>query len=53
MKVTIIVGGKFHSFELAEQLEKKKYLNNLITSYPAWMVYKDYNIKKKKLNQLL
>jgi len=49
MKVTIIVGGRFHAFDLAEQLEKKGYLYNLITSYPSWKLNKKFNIKKKKI----
>jgi len=49
MKVSIIVGGKFHAFNLAEQLEKRNHLNQLITSYPIWKIYKYYNIKKKKI----
>lgn len=49
MKVTIIVGGKFHAFNLAEQLEKNNYLNNLITSYPIWKIINRYKIKKKKI----
>ena len=49
MKVTIIVGGRFHAFDLAEQLEKKGFLHNLITSYPSWKLNKNFNIKKKKI----
>lgn len=52
MKVTILVGGKFHAFNLAEQLEKKKYLNNLITSYPIWKIVYNYNIQKKKIKSI-
>ena len=29
MKVSIIVGGKFHAFDLAKELNKKKYLNSM------------------------
>ena len=34
MKIAIIVGGRFHAFNLAEQLNKFKLLDQLITSYP-------------------
>jgi glycosyltransferase involved in cell wall biosynthesis len=53
MKVTIVVGGKFHAFDLAEQLEKKGYLLNLITSYPKWKILKHYTIEKKKIKTVL
>ena len=32
MKVIVSCGGKFHAFNLAEQLDKKGYLEKLITS---------------------
>lgn len=35
MKVVITVGGQFHAFELARQLEKKGFLEQLITGYPS------------------
>jgi len=53
MKVTIVVGGKFHAFDLAEQLEKKSHLLNLITSYPKWKICKFYNIEKKKIKSVV
>jgi len=34
MKITIQVGGRFHAFNLAYQLERRGYLQKLITSYP-------------------
>ena len=40
MKVSISVGGKFHAFYLAEQLQKKGDLLQLITSYPRFEVKK-------------
>jgi glycosyltransferase involved in cell wall biosynthesis len=49
MKVSIIVGGKFHAFNLAEQLERRNYLRQIITSYPVWKICNYYNIKKKKI----
>ena len=38
MKIAIIVGGRFHAFNLAEQIEKKKLLYKLITSYPKYFL---------------
>ncbi len=52
MKITIVVGGKFHSFNLAEQLNKKNVLKSLITSYPNYSL-KKYGIKKEKVKSLL
>ena len=47
MKVSIIVGGRFHAFNLAEQLYKKKYLKKLITSYPKTYIKNNFNIDKE------
>jgi glycosyltransferase involved in cell wall biosynthesis len=44
MRLTIIVGGRFHAFDLAHQLQKRKIIFELITSYPKFIV-KKYNIK--------
>ena len=35
MKITIVVNGRFHAFDLAAQLERRGHLLRLITSYPA------------------
>lgn len=40
MKITIIVGGRFHAFDLAYQLQKKKINYKLITSYPLFTLKK-------------
>jgi glycosyltransferase involved in cell wall biosynthesis len=48
MKVSIIVGGKFHAFNLAEQINDKKSLNQIITSYPKYKL-KKYGINKDKI----
>ena len=40
MKVTIIVGGRWHAFDLARELNEKGHLHKLITNYPAWYVKK-------------
>lgn len=47
MKITISVGGRFHAFDLAQQLLKRDYLERLITSYPKFEV-KKYGIPKDK-----
>jgi glycosyltransferase involved in cell wall biosynthesis len=44
MRLTIIVGGRFHAFDLVIQLQKKRIPFVLITSYPRFFV-KKYNIK--------
>ena len=38
MKVNISVVGRFHAFNLAQQLKKHKVLNKLITTYPKFKV---------------
>lgn len=52
MKVTISVGGKFHLFNLAQQLVKRDYLLQLITSYPKFETAK-YGIPKNKTSSVL
>jgi glycosyltransferase involved in cell wall biosynthesis len=49
MRITILVGGKFHAFDLAQQLEAKGHLLKLITTYPKWKVTKNYDIPKEKI----
>jgi len=52
MDVSVSVGGKFHMFNLAQQLEKSGHLKQLITSYPKFEVIK-YGIPKNKINSVL
>ena len=52
MKISIIVGGKFHAFNLANQINNKKYLNQIITSYPASYL-KRYGVEKNKVHSIL
>ena len=52
MQVTISVGGRFHAFYLAQQLLKRGYLNQLITSYPKFEVVK-YGIPKNKIGSVV
>ncbi|MCM8792431.1 MAG: glycosyltransferase family 4 protein [Candidatus Omnitrophica bacterium] len=52
MKVIISVGGKFHAFYLAKELEKRGFLDTIFTSYPYFKV-KDSKIDKKKVKCLI
>ena len=36
MKITIVVGGRWHAFDLAKELHKRGYLHKLITTYPKF-----------------
>jgi hypothetical protein len=45
MKVFISVFGKFHAFDLAEQLNNNKYLYKIFTTYP-YSYLKKYGIEK-------
>jgi glycosyltransferase involved in cell wall biosynthesis len=44
-KIILACSGKFHYFDFAEELEKKKKLKYLICDYPYFLL-KPYNIKK-------
>ncbi|MDB6134130.1 MAG: glycosyl transferase group 1 [Verrucomicrobiales bacterium] len=48
MKITVSVAGKFHAFYLASQLQKRRHLHRLITTYPKFEVAK-YGIDKNKI----
>ena len=52
MKVTISVGGKFHAFYLAKQLQKSGYLDRIFTSYP-WPKVKDSGLLRQKVDCLI
>ncbi len=52
MKVAISVPGRFHLFNLAQQLLKRDYLSQLITSYPKFEVVK-YGIPRDKVSSIL
>lgn len=49
MKVSIIVGGRFHAFNLAEELEKKNELYQLVTTYPKFYFKNKFKIDKNKI----
>jgi glycosyltransferase involved in cell wall biosynthesis len=38
MKICISSGGKFHSYYLAQQLNKRGYLSQIITTYPKFLL---------------
>lgn len=38
LRVTIVVGGRWHAFDLARELERAGQLHRLITNYPRWFV---------------
>jgi glycosyltransferase involved in cell wall biosynthesis len=48
MRVVVSVGGRFHAFNLAAELEKRGALMRLITSYPKFEVVK-YGIPKERI----
>ena len=52
MKVTISVGGRFHAFDLAGQLQKRGVLHRLITSYPKFKTMQ-WGIPKNKIKSIL
>ena len=52
MKIDIIVGGRFHAFNLAEQLNKFKVLDQLITSYPKFYIKKNFEIDLKVVKSI-
>ncbi|MBM4388482.1 MAG: glycosyltransferase family 1 protein, partial [Deltaproteobacteria bacterium] len=52
MRVVISVGGRFHAFNLAQQLARKDYLKKIITSYPKFETAK-YGIPKEKIDSVI
>lgn len=52
MKITVSVGGRFHIFNLAQQLFKRGYLSRFITSYPKFEVVK-YGIPRQLTRSIL
>ncbi len=51
MKVTIVVGGRWHAFDLAKELNKHGHLHRIITSYPRWFVMQ-WEIPREKIISL-
>lgn len=52
MRITLSVGGKFQIFNLAQQLLKRGYLQQLITSYPKFEVVK-YGIPRNLTESII
>ncbi len=48
MRVALSVGGRFHAFDLAQQLHKRGYLTRLLTSYPKYKL-QSWGIPKSKI----
>lgn len=51
MKITIVVGGRWHAFDLARELQNAGHLYRLITNYPYWFVRR-WGIPKQKVVSL-
>ncbi|MCV3214635.1 glycosyltransferase family 4 protein [Plectonema radiosum NIES-515] len=51
MKVTVSVCGRFHAFNLAQQLQTKKYLHKLISTYPSFAITK-FGIDKQFIHSI-
>ena len=52
MRIGLVVGGKFHAFNLAEQLNNEGCLKTIITSYPKSYLIK-HGIKKNLIKSLV
>ena len=52
MKVTVSVKGRFHAFYLAQELQKRDALGQLITSYPKFEVAK-YGIEPRHVTSVM
>jgi len=48
MNVIVSVGGRFHAFDLALQLERRGHLTRLITSYP-WLGVRKWGLPREKI----
>ncbi len=52
MNISIIVGGRFHAFDLARELNNNNHLCQLISTYPKFFIKKNYNINKEKVESI-
>lgn len=52
MKASVSVGGKFHAFYLAKQLQNREALSQLITSYPRFEVKKS-GVQRDKISSVV
>ncbi len=53
MKVTISVPGRFHLFNLAQELERHSALERLITSYPRFKVLQFATLPREKIHSIV
>ena len=51
MRITIVVGGRWHAFDLARELNTQGHLHRLITNYPRWFVQR-WDIPAEKIVSL-
>ena len=51
MRITIVVGGRWHAFDLARELHQQGHLHRLITNYPKWYA-KRWDIPSEKITSL-
>lgn len=49
--ITIVVGGRWHAFDLARHLHRRGHLHRLITNYPRWFV-KRWDLPAEKVVSL-
>ncbi len=52
MKVSVSVGGRFHAFDLASQLQRHGHLNRLITTYPKFKA-REWAIPNDKITSIM
>jgi glycosyltransferase involved in cell wall biosynthesis len=52
MKVNIALWGRFHAFDLAQQLQKHGVLNQLITTYPTFKV-EEFGVEPQQVKSLI
>ena len=52
MNVSLAIGGRFHAFDLAAQLQKRGFLRTLITSYPSFKV-RDWQVQSSKVQSIV
>lgn len=51
MNITLVVGGRWHAFDLARELHLRGNLHRIITNYPTWVVAR-WEIPKEKIKSL-
>ena len=51
MRISIVVGGRWHAFDLAKELHRSGHLHRIVTSYPRFFV-KRWGIPPEKITSL-